>query len=173
MESRIERGQARIGGLLPVGSQYQADQRRNEKVCAKAFSFRPKLISHRRYEEADGDRLLEASENAVRDLEKQIAKLDDDISELQQAIADLRNDLASSDQRAQNIDNNIAFRKAEKQIQELVVEIESIDLEEAARAKQQFDTKYKKAERERTENYGRVSSKRKVISNRLIKQPLS
>jgi DNA repair protein RAD50 len=117
------------------------------------------LISILRYEEADGDKLLEASEKAVRDLEQQIAKLDDNIAELQEEIAKLRNDLASSDQRAQNIDNNIAFRKAEKQIKELIVEIESIDLEEAARAKQQFDTKYKKAERERTENYGRVSSK--------------
>lgn len=86
--------------------------------------------------------------------------MDNEISELQQEIANLRNDLASSDQRAQNIDNNIAYRKAVKQIEELKVEIASIDLQEAARAKEQFDTKYKKAERERTENYGRVSRAR-------------
>ena len=109
-----------------------------------------------RYEHADGDKALEATEKAVRDLDHQIAQLDSDISDLQQEISNLRNDLASSGSRAQNIDNNIAFRKAVKQIQDLQKEIESIDLEEAARAKQQFDTKYQKAERERTENYGRV-----------------
>ena len=92
----------------------------------------------------------------MRDLEHQIAQLDNDISDLQQEIANLRNDHASSDQRAQNIDNNIAFRTAIKQIKDLQTEIESIDLEEAARAKQQFDTKYQKAERERTELYGKV-----------------
>lgn len=90
-------------------------------------------------------------------MEKQIAELDSDISDLQQDIANLRNDLASSDQRAQNIDNNILYRQAERQIDQLQVEIESIDLEEAARAKSQFDTKYKRAERERTENYAKVS----------------
>ncbi|KAI5452761.1 DNA repair protein rad50 [Naganishia albida] len=110
----------------------------------------------RRYEEANGDKLLEDCERAVRDLEKQLAQLDSDISDLQQEIADLRNDLASSDQRAQNIDNNILYRQAERQIQQLQVEIESIDLEEAARAKSQFDTKYKKAERERTETYAKL-----------------
>jgi DNA repair protein RAD50 len=141
-------------------------------VRAQVFPLCTRLISRCRYEEADGDKLLEASEKAVRDLEQQIVKLDDNITELQEEIAELRNNLASSDQRAQNIDNNIAFRKTEKQILELVVEIESIDLEEAARAKQQFDTKYKKAERERTENYGRVSSRRKVMRYRLTKQPI-
>lgn len=110
-----------------------------------------------RYEEANGDRLLEECERAVRDLEKQLAQLDSDISDLQQDIANLRNDLASSDQRAQNIDNNILYRNAERQIEQLRVEIEAIDLEEAARAKSQFDTKYKKAERERTENYAKAS----------------
>lgn len=90
-------------------------------------------------------------------MEKQLAQLDSDISDLQQDIANLRNDLASSDQRAQNIDNNILYRKAERQIGQLKVEIDAIDLEEAARAKSQFDTKYKKAERERTENYAKVS----------------
>ncbi|GHJ86488.1 hypothetical protein NliqN6_2890 [Naganishia liquefaciens] len=110
----------------------------------------------RRYEDAEGDKSLEASEKAVRDLEHQIAQLDNDISDLQQEIANLRNDHASSDQRAQNIDNNIAFRTAIKQIKDLQTEIESIDLEEAARAKQQFDTKYQKAERERTELYGKL-----------------
>ncbi|KAJ9113857.1 hypothetical protein QFC19_000050 [Naganishia cerealis] len=110
----------------------------------------------KRYEDANGDELLSECEKAVRDLERQIGKLDGDISELQQEIASLRNDLSSSDQRAQNIDNNILYREAEHQIEQLKEEIEQIDLEEAARAKQQFDTKYQKAERERTETYGKL-----------------
>lgn len=92
----------------------------------------------------------------MRELDRQIAKLDNDISELQQEIATLRDDLSNSDQRAQNIDNNIAYRQAEHQIEQLKEEIDQIDLEEAARAKQQFDTKYQRAERERTETYAKV-----------------
>ncbi|KAJ9116892.1 hypothetical protein QFC22_004549 [Naganishia vaughanmartiniae] len=110
----------------------------------------------KRYEDANGDQLLEDSEKLVRELDRQIAKLDSDISELQQDITSLREDLSNSDQRAQNIDNNISYRQAEHKIEQLKEEIDQIDLEEAARAKQQFDTKYQRAERERTETYGKL-----------------
>ncbi|KAJ9101852.1 hypothetical protein QFC21_003192 [Naganishia friedmannii] len=110
----------------------------------------------KRYEDANGDQLLGDCEKLVRELDRQVAQLDSDIADLQQEIATLRDDLSNSDQRAQNIDNNISYREAEHQIEQLKEEIDQIDLEEAARAKQQFDTKYQRAERERTETYAKL-----------------
>ena len=126
-----------------------------------------------RYEDANGDKLLEDSEKLVRDLERQISQLDNEISDLQQEIAALRDDLSNSDQRAQNIDNNISYREAEQQIEQLKEEIDQIDLEEAARAKQQFDTKYQRAERERTETYAKVCIGTMIPLHRAYQQSLS
>jgi DNA repair protein RAD50 len=76
---------------------------------------------------------------------------------LQEEIAALSQQISESDNRRSTINSNLRYREAERKIFDLRKEIEEIDVDGAAKAKRDFETKYGQVDRERTAKHGKVS----------------
>lgn len=84
----------------------------------------------------DSNALLEEAKEEIKELEKQV-------EEAREKIAKIDKEISESGSTLSNLRENIRLRKLVTQIQETQTEIDSYDMEEAAKAKRTFQDKWK------------------------------
>jgi DNA repair protein RAD50 len=114
------------------------------------------FINHS-YADNDGDKRLRDCEQAVRDLDRQVHSRETALADLTDEIAKLSEQISQSTIEYTNLSENIRYREAQRAIKELDAEIETYDLEEAHRAKRQFETRYDAAEKARLSVHEKAS----------------
>jgi len=113
-------------------------------------------ICSARYDDEDGDDKLTEAEEAVKEVEREVIRVEEEVETLQEEIAILAQQVSESDNRRSTINSNLRYREADRKIAELQKQINALDVEGAAKAKKDFETKYGQAERERTTKLGKV-----------------
>jgi DNA repair protein RAD50 len=108
-----------------------------------------------RYDDEEGDTRLTEAEETVKELERQVSRAEEEVESLQEEIAVFSQQISESDNRRSTINANIRYREAERKIADIQKEIESIDIDGAAKAKKDFDTRYDQANQHRTDQHGK------------------
>lgn len=101
------------------------------------------LIDLSRYvREKRDDRLQQCNEKVV-ETGREIEELSDRIEALRTVIAKIDKEISESGTTTANLRENLRIRRAEQEIRKAKAEVEKYDLEDAARAKAQFQAKFK------------------------------
>lgn len=107
------------------------------------------------YEHAGGDVKLREAEQAVEAIKHQISDAENEMETIQQDIATIAQQASESDNRRATINSNLRFREAERMIAKLEDEINQIDIDAAAKAKRDFESRYERMEAERTDKHAK------------------
>lgn len=90
-------------------------------------------------------RELESISERVQELNLELQELDKQLGTVREIIADIQKEINESGASVANLRDNIRGRRLIKQIGEVQAEIESHDMEEMAKARRNFEEKYKLA----------------------------
>ena len=104
------------------------------------------------------DRRLKECAEAIKALDVDIVEFTRQLEQARRVGASIEKEINESTTSLTNLRTNIRARKLVKQIDDLQAEIETYDLEEAAKAKRLFEEKYQKEKDAETELQSKVSS---------------
>lgn len=103
-----------------------------------------------------GRKLEECAEN-IEQHDAQVNDLGDQIDAIREAISEIDKEINASGASVANLRDNIRARKLAKEIGETQAEIDSYDMEEAAKARRNFEEKYGKAKEKENSLHTAVS----------------
>ena len=86
--------------------------------------------------------MLEQCETEISDAEDEIADRERTIEEIRESVSKCEKEIHESDSFLANLRENERLRRLRKSIEENKTKIDAFDMEEAARARRQFDDKY-------------------------------
>lgn len=122
-------------------------------------------------------RELESISERVQELNLELQELDKQLGTVREIIADIQKEINESGASVANLRDNIRGRRLIKQIGEVQAEIESHDMEEMAKARRNFEEKYKLAKEKednlRVEVGISTSSVIRFLTNHLYYPPCS
>jgi DNA repair protein RAD50 len=101
-------------------------------------------------------RLLQECAENVEQLQSEIQELNAKVENARDVIAKIEKEINESGSSTANLRENIRVRRMKKDIAQLQKEIESHDVEEAGRAKRNFEDRYKVEKQKETELQAKV-----------------
>jgi DNA repair protein RAD50 len=104
-----------------------------------------------------GARQLQQCEESVQEHETRIKDLNREIEELRATIAEIDKEINESGASLANLRENIRIRKLAHEIEATKAEIDSYDMEEAARARRNFQDKYTDEKEKETQMQSKVN----------------
>lgn len=107
------------------------------------------------YENQNGDKKLAEVESEAKEISRQITGLENDVQSIGNEISKLSDQISQAQSRQKNIAENIRYRQSQTEISRIEAEIATHDLQEAHRAKRQFDSKWAAYEKERSDKHGK------------------
>lgn len=113
---------------------------------------RPELINS--YIAEGNDRKIRENEGMMEDIKHQIAAGHDARATIDATISNLQEELGRAESLKSNISANIRYRDEQKEIQRVRDELATIDLDTMAKARKEFNLKYK----EKMEEENRVNN---------------
>ncbi|KAJ4491459.1 hypothetical protein C8J55DRAFT_421658 [Lentinula edodes] len=129
--------QRELDGKLASASVLAQDLNRRADKLADTQKHVEKYVQQRKEQQLrDSNASLEEAKEEIKDLEKQVEEARDKIAKIDKEISESGSTLS-------NLRENIRLRKLVTQIQETQTEIDSYDMEEAAKAKRTFQDKWK------------------------------
>ncbi|WVR06574.1 hypothetical protein IAU60_003606 [Kwoniella sp. DSM 27419] len=102
------------------------------------------------------DRQVRETEAALTDVKREIAVASDARSTIESTIASLSAELSKAESLKGNISNNLKYRDDGRKVEEVQKELDSLDLESAARSRKEFSEKYRPMMDEEEEVGGKV-----------------
>ncbi|KAJ3830762.1 hypothetical protein F5880DRAFT_1619864 [Lentinula raphanica] len=96
-----------------------------------------------RYVQSRREQELRRNTAALEEAKEEIKEFDKQLEEARDKIAKIDKEISENGSSLSNLRENIRLRKLVKQIQEAQAEIDSYDMEEAAKAKRTFEAKWK------------------------------
>jgi DNA repair protein RAD50 len=90
-------------------------------------------------------RELESMSERVQELNLELQELNKQLDTVREVITDIQKEISESGASVANLRDNIRARRLIRQIGEVQAEIESHDMEEMAKARRNFEEKYKLA----------------------------
>jgi DNA repair protein RAD50 len=122
-----------LSGVCPTSTPILTLKRGEDK--------RTKLIN--RYLSEGNDRKIRENESSAEEIKSQISSANDARATVEAQIAIIQDELGRSESYRSNINFNILDRGEIKQIKELQDKIAEIDLDSMAKARKEFNIKYK------------------------------
>jgi DNA repair protein RAD50 len=122
-------------------------------VCLTRLTL---LVSVRRYIREKRGRQLKECEQRITEHESGISQLTTDIESTRNIIGVIDKEVNESNASMTNLRENIRVRKLAKEIDATQAEINAMDMEEAAKARRQFDLKYNLEKQRETEMQSKV-----------------
>ena len=113
-------------------------------------------MSARRYIREKRSRQLKECEQRIAEHETKIGQLTADIESTRNTIGGIDKEVNESNASMTNLRENIRVRKLAKEIDATQAEIDAMDMEEAAKARRQFDQKYNLEKQRETEMQSQV-----------------
>ncbi|ORY30598.1 hypothetical protein BCR39DRAFT_529095 [Naematelia encephala] len=89
------------------------------------------------------DRKILENEAQMDDLKREISAAMDARAAIDTTISSLQDELGRAESLKTNISANLRYRNEEKEIEKVQVELDGLDVESAARARREFNTRYK------------------------------
>ena len=86
--------------------------------------------------------MLENCETEISEAEDEISSREQSIEEIRESVSKCEKEIHESDSFLANLRENERLRRLRKSIDENKAKIDAFDMEEAARARRQFDDKY-------------------------------
>lgn len=126
--------------------------------CIKPSAYKYFSDLFRRFVRDRVEQQLEDCVEKVEQLRGDIERKNQEIEAVQAVIANIEKEIHESGSRVSNLRDNLRVRKLEKQIIETQANIDSYDMEEAARARRNFDEKYTLAKKEENDLNSEASS---------------
>lgn len=120
-----------------------------------------KIRADERYLTEGNDRKIRDNESSAEELKSQITAANDARSTIEAQISIIQDELGRSESYRSNINFNILDRGEIKQIKELQDKIGEIDLDSMAKARKEFNIKYK----DKMEEEKAVADKVSVVVN--------
>jgi DNA repair protein RAD50 len=96
-----------------------------------------------RYIAEGNDRKIRETESSIEDIKQQILAGNDARTTIEATISNLQEELGKSESLKTNISANIRYRDQMKEIQKVQDELATIDLDAMAKARKEFNVKYK------------------------------
>ena len=109
-----------------------------------------------RYTRDRTDQKLRHCINKLSELETEIQQVEGEVERLRALVQKQDNDVSAAGADLANLRENLRLRKLQREIQETKDFIKSLKLEEASKAKEEFDEKWGKAKAAENEAQGRV-----------------
>ena len=109
-----------------------------------------------RYIREKRSRQLKECEHRITEHESRISELGKDIESTRDTVAVVDKEVNESNASMTNLRENIRVRKLAKEIEITQAEIDAMDMEEAAKARRQFDIKYNLEKQRETEMQSKV-----------------
>ena len=103
-----------------------------------------------RYKAEGNDRKITQNEEQIEDIKREINMGNDARATIESTIAGLQDDLSRASSLNQNISANLRYRNEDKEIQKVQDELDEIDIESAARARKDFNARFKEKLEEET-----------------------
>lgn len=100
------------------------------------------------YRKAQGDRKLKGLQAKLISLQESIEEQLKDVNNLRQEMTKIDTEIASGSGTMANLRDNIRLRKLQRDIAVQAAKMASLNLDEASKARQQFEEKYSKAKEE-------------------------
>jgi len=116
---------------------------------------------------ADGDDRLAASQKAVKDADKRIADLDDDVLRLSMAISEAETNMANMRQLERNVVDNLRYREMKRDIAKMRARISELDKENAETEVEQYQEQAEKLRKANNKWTAEVIAPRKLIADKL------
>ena len=113
-------------------------------------------MSFLRYIREKRSRQLKECEQRITEHESKIGKLATDIESARDMVAIIDKEVNESNASMTNLRENIRVRKLAKEIDVTQAEIDAMDMEQAAKARRQFDQKYNLEKQRETEMQSKV-----------------
>lgn len=113
-------------------------------------------MSVQRYIREKRSRQLKECEQRITEYESKIGQLTADIESTRDTIGVIDKEVNESNASMTNLRENIRVRKLAKEIGVTQAEIDAMDMEEAAKARRQFDLKYNLEKQRETEMQSKV-----------------
>lgn len=110
-----------------------------------------------RYIREKRGRQLKECEQRITEHESRISDLAADIESVRDMIAVIDKEVNESNASMTNLRENIRVRKLAKEIDATQTEIDAMDMEQAAKARRQFDQKYNLEKQRETEMQSKVT----------------
>jgi DNA repair protein RAD50 len=79
----------------------------------------------------------------MEDVKSQVTAAQDAKATIDATIANQQDELAKANTLRTNINANVRYRNEEKEIKKVQVELDGFDIEQAARSRREFNTKYR------------------------------
>ena len=114
------------------------------------------LVPVQRYIREKRSRQLKECEHRITEHESSISELAKDIESTRDTVAIIDKEVNESNASMTNLRENIRVRKLAKEIEVTQAEIDAMDMEEAAKARRQFDVKYNLEKQRETEMQSQV-----------------
>lgn len=127
--------------------------------------MKPNASSHNaaRYVKEKTGRKIKECDKKIRELEAEISQLGLSIEQARDRIAALDKELNESSASMTNLRENLRVRKLMRDISETQAEIDSMDMEQAAKARRHFEEKYKVEKQRETQMQSQVSTNQFLI----------
>ena len=113
-----------------------------------------------RYVREKRARKLQDCENKIKATEEQVSKQNDELEALRKVIADVEREINEGGAVLANLRDNMRVRKLRAEITSIEAELNSMDLDEAAKAKRNFEQKYPAEQKKEQDLAGQVCSSR-------------
>ncbi|KAJ4482060.1 hypothetical protein J3R30DRAFT_3286505 [Lentinula aciculospora] len=126
------------GNLSSASILAQNLNRRADKLADNQKHVERYVQQRKEHQRREAQASLEEAKEEIQELEKQV-------EEAREKIAKIDKEISESGSTLSNLRENVRLRKLVKQIQETQTEIDSYDMEEAAKAKRTFQEKWKSA----------------------------
>jgi DNA repair protein RAD50 len=111
-----------------------------------------------RYIAEGNDRKIRENESQIEDLKREMTAATEARAAVETNLQATLAELAKSESLRSNIIQNIRYRKGEKEIAKVQEQVDEIDIESAAKARKEFNTRYSKNLQEETHQQNAVSS---------------
>lgn len=108
-------------------------------------------------------RQLEECDARIQDYEDEIQKLNEDVETVRASVQAFEKEISDAGAAMANLRENIRVRKLQNDIIAIVAEIGTYDMEEAARAKRNFQEKYSLEKEKETQMQSKVSFRAVMI----------
>nr|XP_018262086.1 DNA repair protein RAD50 [Kwoniella dejecticola CBS 10117]OBR84244.1 DNA repair protein RAD50 [Kwoniella dejecticola CBS 10117] len=102
------------------------------------------------------DRQIREVEASLGDVKREIAVANDARSTIESVISQLSSELSKAESLKGNISNNLKYREDGKRVQDVQKELDTLDLESAAKSRKEFSEKYRDMMDEEEEVGGKV-----------------
>ncbi|OCF37294.1 DNA repair protein RAD50 [Kwoniella heveanensis BCC8398] len=145
-------------------NRYRAERQSNENDASLQVGIYQSSMSeieskHRAcqaYIAEGNDRQLREAEAAMSDIKREIAIATDARTTIEATIASLSSELSKAESLKGNISNNLKYREDGRKVEDVQRELDSLDLESAAKSRKEFSERYRPMMDEEEDVGGRV-----------------